>query len=102
MVETKPRTIPGVTDECEHCGRTIVWAVTVAGPYGAGGKSQPFDPAEDQAGRVALIPRHGGQLFARALLKDETHDAPVEYLGIPHVATCPRRRVDTDDLENIL
>lgn len=100
MVETKPRTIPGPTAECEHCHRTIVWAVTVAGPYGPGGKSQPFDPIENAAGRVALIPRHGGQLFARALMKDETHDDPIEYLGMPHAATCPRRVIE--DLENVL
>ena len=30
---------------CDSCGRPIVWAITVAGPNGRGGKLMPLDPS---------------------------------------------------------
>lgn len=75
---------------CDGCGRAIVWAVTVAGPNGRGGKLMPLDPLEDLAGNVvATQPSARGRLLARVLCKDETIDRPGEYAGMPHFATCP-------------
>lgn len=81
------RRLPGTPEPCDHCGVLVVWATTVASPRGPGGKAQAFDPVEDPRGRVAVRPAHG-RLLARALEKDEVHDPPLEYLGMPHVATC--------------
>lgn len=86
---TAPRRLPGIRTGCPACRREIVYALTVAGPNGPGGKRQAFDPFEDPAGRVAIIPLGRGRLHARALHKGETHDEPLELLGMPHVATCP-------------
>ena len=77
---------------CDGCGRPIVWALTVAGPNGRGGKLMPLDPLEDLAGNVAVTqPAARGQLYARSLFKDERVDRPGEYCGMPHFATCTRR-----------
>lgn len=109
-VLTKPaRRLPAGRDICVRCGRPIVWARTVAGPNGPGGKSQPFDPFEDLAGNVAVYPGRRGQLFARALFRDEAVDRPIEYSGMPHAATCsgsplePARRLPAEvtDLHTI-
>lgn len=75
---------------CHGCGRLVVWATTVAGPNGPGGKLQPFDPREDLAGNVAITqPVARGRLLARALHKDEQVERPLEYSGMTHFATCP-------------
>ena len=108
VLTTRPaRRIPATTTLCDRCIRPIVWAVTVAGPNGPGGKSQPFDPYEDLAGNVALSPAHRGRLLARALFKDEHVDRPVEYCGMPHAATCAgghddRARRLPDDVPGIV
>ncbi len=84
------RRLPGDIVTCESCGAPIVWAVTVAGPNGRGGKAMPLNPREDLGyGNTAVRPGHAGRLLARVLFKDETHDAPGEYLAVPHAATCP-------------
>jgi hypothetical protein len=75
---------------CHGCGHLVVWATTVAGPNGPGGKLQPFDPREDLAGRIAITqPIARGRLLARALSKEEQVDRPLEYAGMTHFATCP-------------
>lgn len=84
------RRLPGTSSVCQLCKRPIVWATTVAGPNGPGGKSQPFDPIEHEDGNVAIIPKERGRLLARALAKGETADRPIEFLGMPHAATCAR------------
>lgn len=86
-----PRTLPGTQSRCQLCGQRIVWAVTVAGPNGPGGKAQPFDPVEHVDGNVALTPRGRGRLLARALHHGETVDVPLEYRGMPHAATCAKK-----------
>lgn len=74
---------------CHGCGELIVWATTVAGPNGPGGKLQPFDPRENPAGRIAITqPVARGRLLARALHKGETVERPLEYIGMTHFATC--------------
>lgn len=85
-----PRPLPGdVHSRCEGCGRDLVWAVTVAGPNGRGGKLMPLDPLEDLTGNVAVTAPRRGRLLARVLTKEEVVDRPVEYCGMPHFATCP-------------
>lgn len=83
------RALPGRRAQCGRCRRVIVWAVTVAGPNGPGGKAMPLDPLEAPDGNTAVRPSAGGRLLARVLGKDESHDPPVEYLAMPHFATCP-------------
>lgn len=87
------RTLPDAiaTSSCAGCHRTVVWAITVAGPNGRGGKYMPLDPVEDLAGNVAITAPRRGRLLARALTKGETFDRPHEYAGMPHFATCPAR-----------
>ena len=75
---------------CEGCRQPIVWALTVAGPNGRGGKLMPLDPREDPAGNVAVTAPHG-RLLARVLTKDEQVDRPGEYAANSHFATCPTR-----------
>jgi hypothetical protein len=89
--ETPLRRIPGPVDTCEFCQEPIIWAVTVAGPNGPGGKAQPFNHFEHVDGRVALLPITRDRITARALHKDEDVDPPREYRGMPHVATCRGR-----------
>lgn len=89
-----PRRLPAPAhahSTCEGCRRPIVWAITVAGPNGRGGKMMPLDPHEDLAGNVAVAKVVGGRLTARVLTADEQVDRPLEYAGIPHFATCPTR-----------
>lgn len=76
---------------CEGCRRPIVWAITVAGPNGRGGKMMPLDPREDLRGNVAVVQAPGGRLTARVLGADELVDRPLEYAGMTHFATCPTR-----------
>jgi hypothetical protein len=84
------RRIPGDVEACEACGAPIVWTTTLAGPNGPGGKAMAVNPREDLAyGNTAVRPEHRGRLLARVLFKGERHDAPLEYLAVPHVATCP-------------
>lgn len=89
-----PRPLPATPiarSICGGCRRPIVWAITVAGPNGRGGKAMPLDPLEDLAGNVAVSVPHIGRLLARVLAKDEAVDRPLEYAGMPHFATCPAR-----------
>lgn len=87
---TARRPLPGDVVPCEDCKAPIVWAVTLAGPNGRGGKAMPLDHLEDiRFGNTAVRAGHGSRLLARVLGKDETHDAPLEYLAVPHFATCP-------------
>lgn len=74
---------------CSGCHRDIVWSITVAGPNGRGGKPMPLDPQENLAGNVAVRVAHGHRLIARVLTKDEQVDRPVEYVAMPHFASCP-------------
>lgn len=76
---------------CEGCRRPIVWARTLAGTNGRGGKLMPLDPLEDAAGNVAVSNPHRGVLYARVLHKDEDVDRPVDFRAMPHFATCPTR-----------
>lgn len=87
------RRLPGEVVACELCGAAIVWATTLAGPNGPGGKAMPLNALEDLAyGNTAVhSPRHG-QVVARVLHKGESHDHPLEYLAVPHFATCPYPR----------
>lgn len=48
----------------------------------------PLDPLEATDGNTAVRPAAGGRLLARVLGKDESHDPPVEFLAMPHFATC--------------
>ncbi|MFC6343903.1 hypothetical protein ACFP8W_18100, partial [Nocardioides hankookensis] len=59
---------------------------------GRGGRAMPLDPVEDLAGNVAVQPGHAGRLVARVLKKDEVVDRPVQYVAMPHFATCRSRR----------
>jgi hypothetical protein len=87
--EQRVRQLPGRRTPCSRCLRQIVWAVTVAGENGPGGKAMPLDPVEHPEGNTAVLPGAAGRLRARVLQKDERHDPPVEYLAMPHFATCP-------------
>lgn len=92
MTEREVRRLPGPLGRCNSCGGHIVWAATAARDTGRGGKAMPLDPVEDLAGNVAVQAGHGGRLVARVLKKDEQVDRPVQYVAMPHFATCPRRR----------
>ncbi|MFW6776095.1 hypothetical protein ACOACO_17560 [Nocardioides sp. CPCC 205120] len=84
------RPLPADSTPCGRCGARIVWAITVAGPNGRGGKSQPLDPHEHPDGNVAVSSPRRGRLLARALMADEQHDPHTEFLAMPHAATCRR------------
>lgn len=75
---------------CDGCGALIVWAVTMAGPNGRGGKLMPLDPVESLAGNAA-VRATGGHLIVRVLGKEESVDRYAEYQAMPHFATCPAR-----------
>lgn len=92
-METELRPLPEAvaTSNCEGCGFPVVWAMTVAGPNGPGGKYMPLNPHEDLAGNVAVTAPHRGRLLARVLTKGETFDRPHEYAGMTHFATCGAR-----------
>lgn len=77
------------TTSCEGCGNPIVWAITVAGPNGRGGKLMPLDPGENLAGNVAVTAPHRGRLLARVLSKEEKVDRPFEHAAMTHFASCP-------------
>lgn len=67
----------------------MVWARTLATESGRGGKAMPLDPVENPAGNVAARAlSSSGQLVARVLCKDETHDVTTEIRAMPHAATC--------------
>lgn len=82
------RHLPGRRAVCGRCKRPIVWAVTLAGANGPGGKAMPLDPLEAADGNTA-VRTTGSRLVARVLGKDETHDSSTELLAMPHFATCP-------------
>lgn len=84
------RQLPGEVVACEDCRAPIIWATTVAGPNGRGGKAMPLDHLEDtDYGNTAVWAVRIDRVLARVLSKGETHDAPLEYLAVPHFATCP-------------
>lgn len=79
-----------VTSFCHGCGAQLLWAYTVAGPNGPGGKLMPLDPLESLAsGNVAVTAPRRGRLNARVLAHDEYVDRPAEYAASTHFATCP-------------
>lgn len=84
--EVKP--LPGYPSTCRTCQRAIVWAVTVAGPNGPGGKRMPLNPRTDPKGNAAVSVGIGGALRVRVLSKGERHDVTLELLAMPHFATC--------------
>lgn len=85
---TYDRRIPGETRTCDRCGASILMSTTVASIRGRGGKAFPIDPHEHPAGNTAIRPEHRGRLLARVLGRDDTVDHPIEYLAMPHFATC--------------
>jgi hypothetical protein len=90
--QLEPRQLPGGTaTRCDGCASPIVWAITVAGPNGRGGKLMPLDPIEVLDGNVAVTNPHRGKLLARVLARDESVSRPVEYAAVAHFATCPMR-----------
>lgn len=91
-VDRELRRLPGTLTRCRSCGQGIVWAATAARDTGRGGRAMPLDPFEDPAGNVAVQPGHAGRLVARVLKKDEQVDRPVQYVAMPHFATCPAIR----------
>ena len=96
MATLEARELPAPLEartKCDGCRRDIVWATTVAGPNGRGGKLMPLDPVEDLAGNVCVTqPVARGRLLARVLCTDETVDRGAgEYQVMPHFATCPTR-----------
>ncbi|WP_157571812.1 hypothetical protein [Nocardioides alkalitolerans] len=86
------RPLPAEIATCDRCGADIIWAITVAGPNGPGGKRQPLNPHEDPAGNVAAVSPRRGRVLARALMADEHHDPHLELLAMPHAATCSPRQ----------
>lgn len=90
-LEPRPLPQPIARTSCDGCGATIVWAITMAGPNGPGGKLIPLEPLEDLTGNVAVIAPHLGRLVARVLTKDEHVDRPHEYAAQTHFAACPAR-----------
>lgn len=77
---------------CDGCAAALVWAITVAGPNGRGGKLMPLDPIEDLAGNVQVTVPRLGRLEARVLTRDESLErSRYEYAAMPHFATCPAR-----------
>lgn len=106
--ERPRRELPGTATTCRACRRPIVFARTLAGPNGPGGKAMPLDLHENPDGNVAVRPGRRGELLARVLRKGEHHDDPIERLAMPHFATCPSRgarasdeRTTPPDLSNV-
>ena len=89
--ELRPLPEPVVRSFCSGCHAPLVWALTVAGPNGPGGKLMPLDPVEDLAGNVAVTAPRRGRLLARVLQRDELVDRPLEYAAMPHFASCPAK-----------
>jgi hypothetical protein len=92
-IELAPRALPAGEHAhtlCQGCMRDIVWAMTVSGPNGPGGKLIPLDPIEDLEGNVVVTqPRARGRLLARVMCRGELADRPMEYLAMTHFASCP-------------
>lgn len=80
---------------CGRCGARIVWARTMAGPNGPGGKMMPLDAEPDPRGNVAVHPSVTGQLQARVLAHDDALDELAEERAMPHFATCGRDHAPT-------
>lgn len=76
---------------CKACGAPIIWARTLAGPNGPGGKAMPLDAEPNPDGNVAARITASAPMLrrvCRVLAKDETHDHRAEQLYMPHFATC--------------
>ena len=84
----QPRLLPGAESRCSRCHAEIVWAKTAAREPGPGGKAMPLDLVENFEGNVAVVPGHGPHLVALVLKKGESADLPVEFIAMPHFATC--------------
>lgn len=82
-----------ISTRLDHdCKAPIVWAVTVAGENGPGGKAMPLDPHPSIEGNVAVrVNATHGRVLCRVLCKGETVIAGVELLAMPHFATCTAR-----------
>lgn len=85
---TAPRAVPGAQSKCGRCKGPIVWARTMAGPNGPGGKAMPLDPVENPAGNAAVRATGPRSAVVRVLGKDEGLDETLEVRGMPHFATC--------------
>lgn len=94
------RRIPGNVVPCRSCGATILFARTLPGKVGRGGKLIPLNPVEDPVGNVAVRntgDQYRAALVARVLADDDALDTVTEYRAMPHAATCqPRLPVDVD------
>lgn len=89
VLDVARRALPAApSSPCLRCGLHVVWAVTVAGPNGPGGKLMPLDPIEDLDGNVSVTAPTRGRILARVLQRDETVDRPIEWSAMPHFATC--------------
>lgn len=102
-----PDKIPGRRAKCNRCKAPIMWARTVAGENGPGGKAIPIDPDPNPAGNVAVRPQRRGELLARVLTKGEDHDHQTEVRAMPHFATCAANpavagKQLANDVENFL
>lgn len=73
-----PDKIRGRRARCNRCKAPIVWARTVAGENGPGGKAIPLDPEPNPDGNLAVREQRRGELLARVLKKDEEHDHMTE------------------------
>lgn len=87
--------------QCEGCRAPIVWARTLAGANGRGGKLMPLDVVEDPRGNVAVSNPHRDVLYARVLTKGEVVDRPVDFVAMPHFATC-RTRSRPEPPQNVI
>jgi hypothetical protein len=105
-VYAAPRRLPGTLSTCPNCRQPVVWATTVGGPRGPGGKLMAFEPVESPLGRAAVKPdsqHRPSRLFARMLDPDEDPFYELgEYQGLPHSAVCSaNRRPPTFDGSNV-
>ncbi len=85
---TTPRKIDGRRAVCRYCQQPIVFATTLAGANGRGGKPMPLDPTPHPDGNVAVRRTSPGHIVARVLGKDDTLDTTIEVRAMPHFATC--------------
>lgn len=100
----RPKPLPGRPRRCGRCNQPIVFARTVAGENGPGGKAMPLDLYPNPDGNVAVRDTGHGHLLARVLKKDETHDRTLEFRAMPHFATCgvEQGKQLADDVEQYL
>ncbi len=77
--------------QCRECEETILFGRTRAG------KLMPLNPEirsrDDALANLAVYKDHTGRLNVR-VLKDGEQPEPYERRGMPHFATCVKRRTD--------